>query len=126
MQILLDTHILLWWLNNDDKLPQTARLLISEADNQIYVSHVSLWEIQIKIMTGKLEANLPAILQALPQNDFQELPTRSAHILELGSLAAHHQDPFDRMLIAQALTESLKLITHDKNVALYSDEIILV
>ncbi len=126
MNLLLDTHILLWWLNNDDKLSKNARDLIAESDNQIYISHVSLWEIQIKIMTGKLQADLSAILKALPENGFQELPSHAKHIQALGSLAAHHQDPFDRLLIAQALSESFHLMTHDKNVALYNADIILV
>lgn len=126
MKLLLDTHILLWWLNNDNKLPDMARLLVSDENNEVYISHISLWEIQIKVMSGKLEANMADILEALPHNEFQELPTHAKHITALVDLPAHHQDPFDRMLIAQALSESIYLVTHDKNVSLYSSKIILV
>jgi PIN domain nuclease of toxin-antitoxin system len=126
MKFLLDTHLLLWWLNDDDKLPESARQLISNTDNAIYISHVSLWEMQIKIMTGKLNANLANILQQLPENGFQQLPTHADHILVLATLPSHHHDPFDRMLIAQAITEPLHLMTHDKQVALYGDAILFV
>ena len=77
-------------------------------------------------MTGKLRADLDAILKQLPENNFIELPSRTNHIIALSQLPMHHQDPFDRMLIAQAISEPLHLITHDKNVALYSDLILLV
>jgi PIN domain nuclease of toxin-antitoxin system len=126
MKLLLDTHILLWWLNDDEKLPEKTKYLIEQPDNVVYVSHISLWEIQIKIMIGKLHAELSAIVEQLPKNNFLELASRTNHIITLSQLPMHHQDPFDRMLIAQAISEPLNLITHDKNVALYSDSIILV
>ena len=126
MKILLDTHILLWWLNDDEKLSENARQFIRNPDNVIYVSHVSLWEIQIKTMTGKLNADLGAIIQQLSENDFQQFPLHTNHILALAKLAPNHQDPFDRMLISQAISEPLHLITHDKNISLYSESIILV
>ena len=126
MKLLLDTHILLWWLNDDEKLPEKAHQLISHVDNAIYVSHISLWEIQIKVMTGKLHADLKAIIEQLPVNDFLELPSHVNHFIALSQLPSYHQDPFDRMLIAQAISEPLHLLTHDKNVSLYSESIILV
>jgi len=126
MKLLLDTHILLWWLSDDEKLPEKAHQLISCADSAVYVSHISLWEIQIKVMTGKLHADLKAIIEQLPVNDFQELPSHADHIIALSELPSYHQDPFDRMLIAQAISEPLHLLTHDKNVSLYSESIILV
>ena len=126
MNLLIDTHILLWWLNDDKRLPEKAKHLIQQPLNDVYISHISLWEIQIKIMTGKLRADLDAILKQLPENNFIELPSRTNHIIALSQLPMHHQDPFDRMLIAQAISEPLHLITHDKNVALYSDLILLV
>jgi len=126
MKLLLDTHILLWWLNDDEKLPEKAHQLISHADNAIYVSHISLWEIQIKVMTGKLHADLKAIIEQLPVNDFLELSSHADHVIALSQLPSYHQDPFDRMLIAQAISEPLHLLTHDKDVSLYSESIILV
>lgn len=126
MKILLDTHILLWWLNDDDQLSAKARQMIERPENAVYVSDMSLWEIQIKIMTGKMKANLEAIIALLPEHNLQLLPIKTSHILALSRLPPHHQDPFDRMLISQALTEPLHLITHDKKVALYSDSIIIL
>ena len=126
MKLLLDTHILLWWLNDDEKLSEYGRQFIQNPDNDIFVSHVSLWEIQIKTMAGKLNADLETIIQQLPDNNFQQLAIHSNHILTLAKLLSHHQDPFDRMLISQALSEPLHLITHDKNVSLYSESIVLV
>ncbi len=126
MKILLDTHILLWWLNDDEKLTETARQFIKNTDNDIYVSHVSLWEIQIKAMSGKLNTNVEILIQQLPANNFQQLPIHINHILALATLPPHHQDPFDRLLIAQAISEPLHLLTHDKNISLYSASTLLV
>jgi PIN domain nuclease of toxin-antitoxin system len=126
MNFLIDTHILLWWLNDDERLPEKAKFLIKQPENNVYVSHFSLWEIQIKVMTGKLRTDLSAIVKQLPANNFVELPSRTSHIITLSQLPMLHQDPFDRMLIAQAINEPLNLITHDKTIALYSDLVILV
>ncbi len=126
MKLLIDTHILLWWLTDDAKLPKNARQLISTPDNAIFVSHASLWEIQIKAMAGKLTANLQDIIQQLPENNFQQLPIQTNHLLTLGTLPLHHQDPFDRMLIAQASHEPMHLLTHDKHLGNYSELVILV
>lgn len=126
MKFLLDTHILLWWLNDDPKLSESSRKIISNANNVIYVSHVSLWEIQIKMMAGKLNADMKNILQQLPENDFQQLPTHTNHILALASLLLRHQDLFDRILITPATSEPLHLVTYGKNVSLYSKSILLV
>ena len=110
MKLLPDTPVLLWWLNDDEKLSATARQLIKTVDNAIYVSHVSLWEIQIKVMAGKLRADLETIIKQLPENSFQQFPLHANPILALAKLPKHHQDPFDRMLIAQAGSEPLHLI----------------
>ena len=126
MKLLLDTHILLNWLNDDKKLSEHARRLISNPANDIFVSHVSLWEIQIKNMTGKLNANIETLIRQLYENNFQEFPMHTDHILALAKLPPHHQDPFDRMLVSQAISEPLHLITHDKTVSRYSESIILV
>ena len=126
MKLLLDTHILLWWLTDDGKLSEKARQLIIDPDNGILISHASLWEIQIKTMSGKLTADLEVILQQLPANNFQQLAIQANHFLALAKLPPLHQDPFDRLLIAQANHELLQLLTHDKNVSAYSSAIILV
>ena len=126
MKVLLDTHILLWWLSDNDQLSLKARELISNPENDVFVSHVSLWEIQIKVMTGKLQVDLSRLITQLPKNNFIQLSSRADHVLQLAKLPPYHQDPFDRMLIAQALSEPLILVTHDKFVSMYSESIILV
>jgi PIN domain nuclease of toxin-antitoxin system len=126
MKLLLDTHILIWWLDDDSKLTNEARQIIQNPDNDIFISHVSLWEIQIKSMSGKLKADVETIIQQLPENGFQQLAMHPNHILALAKLPPHHQDPFDRILIAQALSEPLHLLTHDKVVAQYNESIMLI
>lgn len=126
MNLLLDTHILLWWLNGDKKLPEKIKHLIAQPENDVYVSHISLWEMQIKIMIGRLRADLDAIIKQLPKNDFLELPSRTTHILTLSRLPMHHQDPFDRLLIAQAISEPLHFVTCDRQIARYQDLLLLI
>ena len=126
MRFLLDTHILLWWIDDDKRLSGQARQIIKDQCNEIYVSDISFWEIQIKVMNGKLNVDLETVIQQLPVNNFLPLNLNSRHIMALAKIPDHHQDPFDRMLIAQAITEPLHLITHDAIVAKYSENIILV
>jgi PIN domain nuclease of toxin-antitoxin system len=126
MKLLIDTHILLWWLTDDAKLSESARQCILNPDNEVFVSHASLWEIQIKAMAGKLTANLKDIIQQLPETNFLQLPIQTSHLLALGKLPLHHQDPFDRMLIAQAMCEPMHLLTHDIQLSHYSDLVVLV
>lgn len=113
MKFLLDTHTLLWWLMDDKKLSAHARQAIGNSANEVFVSAISAWEISIKKALGKLEApgDLPQMLGA---NGFTELPIFVSDGLEAGSLPPHHQDPFDRMLIAQARRLELTIITSDK------------
>ena len=112
MNLLLDTHTLLWWLADDAALKADAREAIGDASNMIYVSAASAWEISIKKALGKLDA--PDDLHAaLVANHFQPLPITIQHGTSAGRLPRHHDDPFDRMLIAQAQAEQLTLITHD-------------
>ena len=112
MNLLLDTHALLWWLSDDPALKTEARQAISQASNIIYVSAASAWEISIKKALGKLDApdDLHAALLA---NRFEPLPITIGHATSAGQLPGHHNDPFDRMLIAQAQAEELTLVTHD-------------
>ena len=112
MSLLLDTHASLWWLADDAALKTEARKTIGDPPSIIYVSAASAWEISIKKALGKLDApdDLPAALIA---NHFQSLPITIAHALSAGQLPRHHDDPFDRMLIAQALAEQLTVVTHD-------------
>ena len=115
---LLDTHVLLWWLADDPSLSPKARSLIGDEKNLVFVSAASVWEIVIKKALKKLEA--PDDLEAaLEENNFKELPITLRHALAIGHLPNHHQDPFDRMLVAQAKCEFLTLITADEKLMRY-------
>ena len=125
MKLLLDTHILLWWLAADRRLPVRGREAIAAADNLVFISAVSGWEIAIKKAIGKL--NAPDDLAGmLAENQFLELPLRLAHAEQLARLPDIHQDPFDRMLVAQAMQENLTLVTHDPQLTRYPVETFLV
>ena len=114
MRLLLDTHILIWWLADDRKLAKNARAIIANPDNEVLVSAVSLWEISIKVTLGRLEVELDDLEQNLTTNGFRSLAINYRHALTAGRLPAIHRDPFDRMLIAQASVEELRVISHDK------------
>ena len=112
MNLLLDTHTTLWWLNGDKRLSSDAASAIRRAPI-VYVSAVSAWEVAIKSALGKL--TLPAPFEdGVTRSQFTQLPMTFAHATTMRSLTPHHADPFDRMLIAQALSEQLTLVTHDE------------
>ena len=115
---LLDTHILLWWLSDDKKLDKKIRDLIAKPTTRIFVSTVSIWEIVIKKSLNKLKApdNLKEMLY---ENDFEILPITADHALYLEHLPAIHNDPFDRLLIAQSIVEDLIIITVDEIIPKY-------
>ena len=113
MRVLLDTHVLLWWLADDDCLSPQERQEISEPHNMVYVSAASIWEIAIKRKLGKLE--IPdSWFEAIAEEPFRRLPITWEHAVHAGSLPEVHRDPFDRLLIAQALDEDLTVLTRDK------------
>jgi PIN domain nuclease of toxin-antitoxin system len=120
MQILLDTHLFLWWLKDDPQLSKQARALITNADIA-YVSSVSIWEAAIKIQLGKLDANLNEIVEAISNEGFIELPLLAKQAAMLTQLPIIHRDPFDRMLLAQAIAEPLRLLTSDEILKKYSE-----
>ncbi len=118
MNILLDTHVLIWALENNPGLSVSARDSITRAENMVFVSSVSVWEIGIKRNLGKLEA--PDNLQEeIKLHRFTPLPINYDHAELAGKLPDIHRDPFDRMLIAQAIIEKLTLVTRDKLIARY-------
>jgi PIN domain nuclease of toxin-antitoxin system len=119
VRLLLDTHALLWWLNDAPELGDAARGLIADPDNDILVSVVSLWEIAIKTRLGKLDASLDDILAVLPDQGFQRLGVEDAHLAALNRLPHHHRDPFDHLLIAQAMAENAVFLSQDANAPLY-------
>ncbi|MGQ0540286.1 MAG: type II toxin-antitoxin system VapC family toxin [Blastocatellia bacterium] len=116
MRVLLDTQILLWYLEGNQSLSRTHRDLIVFADNEVLVSIATLWEIAIKTSTGKLtiSRSLTEILKQLSLQSIEILGVQPGHVLQVAKLAFHHRDPFDRMIIAQSKVEFLPVITHDK------------
>ena len=124
MKLLLDTHALLWWLDDDQRLGARARELIADPGNDVLVSVVSLWEIVVKTRIGKLEADCREVFRAIERDGFLLLGIGLPHLLTLAGLAAHHRDPFDHLLIAQAITEAAVFMSEDRNVSRYPVEII--
>lgn len=117
-KLLLDTHILLWWLENDNKLKKVVKDIISDEKNQIFVNVVNFWEISVKNRKGKLllKSSLKTIIK---ESKFEILNINTNHILALDFLPRDHNDPFDRLLIAQAKAEKLKLVTADQKIWKY-------
>jgi len=124
VNVLLDTHALLWWLADDTKLSEAARDVIGNPANQVSVSAVSGWEISIKQSLGKLDVDKATLLTEVEHNGFTLLPVSFQHGLVAGDLPSHHRDPFDRMLIAQAQCEGLHLISVDHCFAVYDVDVI--
>lgn len=122
MNLLLDTHVLLWALADDARLRPTARRAIQDPGNTVYVSAVSAWEIAIKAGFGRirLPRNAARWLPAeIERAEFQALPITVPHALGVERLPRHHDDPFDRLLVAQAIAERLTLVTHDRKLMRY-------
>ncbi|MEZ5402747.1 MAG: type II toxin-antitoxin system VapC family toxin [Bryobacteraceae bacterium] len=120
MKILLDTHILLWWLLDDPKLTERARALVADRDNIVFLSAVTRWEIQIKKDLKKIE--IPADFDdVVAEQGFEDLALNHEHLARLRDLPAAHRDPFDRMLIAQALAMGVRFLTADENCRAYGD-----
>lgn len=116
MRLLLDTHTLIWWLMNNDSLPQSTRTVIGHVESEVAVSAATAWEIAIKYKLGKLP-DVVALVTDIPgqlaREGFDELPVSVLHGQMAGALPLHHKDPFDRMLIAQALADDLTLVSND-------------
>jgi len=112
MNLLLDTHILLWWLDDSPSLSKQARNAISDTDNLIILSAAVIWEIRIKQALEKLKI-AKNFYEVIKEQGFEMLSITSDHAYAVGELPKHHRDPFDRMLIAQAKFENLTIVTHD-------------
>ena len=125
MRLLLDTHIFLWAVSGNKLLKPAARRFIESAD-QVYVSAASIWEVAIKARLGKIAVDPDELVAAIDSSGFTELPVRAAHAAGVCRLDQHHNDPFDRLLVAQAVAEPLKLVTADAVLARYSDLVVLV
>lgn len=119
MRVLLDTHLLLWALGSPLKLSANTRKLVDTSE--VYVSAASIWEISIKAGLGKLKADAAKVLAAIQPAGLSFLPVSGEHAARVARLPAHHKDPFDRILIAQAVTEPMILLTNDKALERYGD-----
>lgn len=123
MRVLLDTHAVLWWLNDDTTLSQRTREIIADGTNLVFLSAAVVWEIAIKRTLNKLTSP-DRIYEVLDTQPFEPLDITTEHAREVGNLPMHHRDPFDRMLIAQARIEDLILVTRDQHLAKYEVSII--
>jgi PIN domain nuclease of toxin-antitoxin system len=124
---LLDTHTFLWWESNADQLSATAFALLSDRTNMLLFSIANIWEMQIKVQIGKLKLNLPLeemVTNQVSKNQLILLPVLFPHVLELDKLPAHHRDPFDRLLVAQALFEDATIISRDSEIIKYPAPVI--
>lgn len=128
MNLLLDTHVALWAITDSPKLSQKARDLIASPKTTVWVSAANVWEIAIKHSLGR--GDMPVSSQDatryFQESGYRFLAVEAEHAVAVEELPAHHQDPFDRILVAQALIEPMRLMTHDPLVALYSDTIIKI
>ncbi len=115
MRVLLDTHLLLWAVARPGRLSSEARSLILDAANEVYYSAASVWEVAIKsaLRRRDFKANPTALVRALAQSGFAELPVTAAHAARVAGLPGIHRDPFDRLLVAQSLAEPMTLLTND-------------
>ncbi|MEX2445128.1 MAG: type II toxin-antitoxin system VapC family toxin [Alkalispirochaeta sp.] len=118
MNLLLDTHIALWWLADDPSLSKTIRDHLGNTKNVVFVSAATVWEVAIKSSIGKLEID-GSWIEALEADGFQKLPITWSHAETVRGLPMVHRDPFDRMLIAQAMEDRLTLVTADETIPTY-------
>jgi PIN domain nuclease of toxin-antitoxin system len=116
---LLDTHALIWALSTPRRLPAHVASTLRDSEQEVYFSPASTWEIAIKSALGKITADLRQIVEGARAADFEELPIKVAHTQRVPELPAHHRDPFDRLLVAQAIEEHLTIVSHDPLVAQY-------
>ncbi|MEJ7752997.1 MAG: type II toxin-antitoxin system VapC family toxin [Candidatus Limnocylindrales bacterium] len=127
MKLLLDTHVWIWLLADPDRLSRSAHAALVAADNQLYLSPASTWECSVKFTAGRLDldGSPEALLQeAIVASGVLPLPIEHSHALQTARLPAHHRDPFDRMLIAQAQVERMTLVSADEQLTRYDVEIL--
>lgn len=126
MNLLLDTHVALWAITDSPKLSKKAREVIESPKSSVWISAATVWEIAIKHSLGRgdMPVSSQDALRYFRESGYRFLPVEPEHAVAVEDLAAHHADPFDRILVAQALIEPMRLMTHDPMVARYSDTII--
>ena len=127
-RLLLDTHLVLWWLNGDPRLPQAVVERVQVPEAEVFVSQVSLWEMAIKVSIGRLQVDLPEMERQVPLQGFRWLPISNAHLLAVGDLETDgvHRDPFDLLLVCQSLVEPMLLLTVDSQLRSYGATVIVL
>ena len=126
MKLLLDSHVLLWWFAGSRKLGERARTLITAPDADLFVSAASWWELAIKKSLNRLSVDWSSARAILEKNEIEMISVTFDHADVAAVLPAHHSDPFDRMLVAQASREGLKLLTRDKKLQAYGASVLYV
>lgn len=125
MRLLLDTNVLIWWMDREDAQRSRTGELIADPDNVVLLSVVCLWEIAVKTRVGKLNAAVDRMIQVAEAQGFARLGIEDRHLSALGALPSHHRDPFDHLLIAQAIAEGAAFVTRDKMASHYPVEVIV-
>jgi len=127
-RLLLDTHLVLWWLNGDPRLPQAVVERVQAPEAEVFVSQASLWEMAIKVSIGRLQVDLPELERQVPLQGFRWLPIRNAHALAVGELESDgvHRDPFDRLLVCQSRVEPMLLLSTDSQLRSYGATVIVL
>jgi PIN domain nuclease of toxin-antitoxin system len=127
-RLLLDTHLVLWWLNGDPRLPQAVVERVQAPEAEVFVSQASLWEMAIKVSIGRLQVDLPELERQVPLQGFRWLPISNAHLLAVAELETDgvHRDPFDRLLVCQSRLEPMLLLTVDRQLGSYGATVIVL
>jgi PIN domain nuclease of toxin-antitoxin system len=125
LKLLLDTHVLLWAITDSPRIKALRKRLLA-TDNEVHFSVASLWEVAIKVSLGKLDVIAAELRDAALESGFVELPVLGQHALQVGGLPWHHRDPFDRLLVAQAQAEPMRLLTADAQLLAYGEQVELI
>lgn len=127
-RLLLDTHLVLWWLNGDPRLPQPVVERVQAPAAEVFVSQASLWEMAIKVSIGRLQVDLPELERQVPLQGFRWLPISNAHLLAVTDLETDgvHRDPFDRLLVSQSRVEPMLLLSVDSQLRSYGTTVIVI
>ena len=120
MRLLLDTHVLLWWVTGDRRLVKNLRVAIASLENDVAVSTATFWEIAIKKQLGRIAIDVADLVKTVRADGFEETALTAAHTLQIESLPLRHRDPFDRMLIAQTIVEGRRFVTRDELILAYA------
>jgi PIN domain nuclease of toxin-antitoxin system len=124
LKLLLDTNVLIWWMDRDEAQRSGTGELIADPDNEVLLSVVCLWEIAVKARIGKLNAAIDRMIQIAEAEGFTRLGIEDGHLRALGALPSHHRDPFDHLLIARAIAESAAFVTRDRMASRYPVQVI--